>query len=81
MDTTTTLDATRIAAYVEFDVPVDRFIGNTDLTESFAVLVRDRVGDAGLDGEELVRRVLYLRKRGRLPRLRRSYYGRKPSDN
>ena len=74
-------DATLIATYAAFDTPVDRFIGNPDLAEEFTRRLRGRSGAGSLNSQEVMQRLVYLRKRGRLPRLRRNYYGRNASDN
>jgi hypothetical protein len=71
-----TLDSDLIAAYESFDVPVDQFIGNPDLAEAFAASLQKQSGGVGMDWQAITRRLLYLRKRGRLPRLRRAYHGR-----
>ncbi len=78
---TATLDDALVTLYGEFDTPADQFIGNPDLAESFAAALRGRVSDAGLELQEIMQRLVYLRKRGRLPRLRRSYFGRSVSSN
>lgn len=75
-----TLDSDLIAAYESFDVPVDQFIGNPALAEAFAASLQEQIGNADLDWQAITRRLIYLRKRGRLPRLRRAYHGRN-SDN
>ncbi len=74
-------DEALIATYEAFDTPADQFIGNPDLVKAFVTAVQARMGDDGLDTQEVMRRLVYLRKRGRLPRLRRNYYGRNASDN
>jgi hypothetical protein len=73
---TVTLDDALIAIYGDFDTPADQFIGNPALAEEFAGKLRNRLGDASLDLQAIMLRLVYLRKRGRLPRLRRSYSGR-----
>ena len=73
---TFTLDEALISIYGDFDTPTDQFIGNPELAEAFAEALRNRLGDASLDLQEIMQRLVYLRKRGRLPRLRRSYSGR-----
>lgn len=78
---TTTLDGALIAAYESFDVPVDQFIGDPDLAAEFVAMLEDRSGAEGLDSRTIIRRLVYLRKTGRLPRLRRAYYGRNASNN
>ncbi len=79
--TTMELDAALATTYEDFNVPADQFFGNQDLIEAFTTAVRGRAGDPGLDSQDIMHRLLYLRKKGRLPRLRRSYYGRAFSDN
>jgi hypothetical protein len=74
-------DQTLIATYEAFDTPVDQFLGNPKLTEAFVETLRNRVGNVGMGSEEIMKRLVYLRKRGRLPRLRRNYYGRGASNN
>ncbi len=74
-------DDALIATYEAFDTPVDQFIGNTGLAEAFATALMHRVDTPGLDPQEIMQRLVYLRKRGRLPRLRRGYYGRNASNN
>jgi hypothetical protein len=74
-------DAALIATYEAFDTPVDQFIGNPGLAEAFATALRNRADTSGLDLQEIMHRLVYLRKRGRLPRLRRNYYGRNGSNN
>jgi hypothetical protein len=75
------LDSALVAAYQEFDVPVDRFFGNEDLTQAFVAAVAERVGAADLDLQDVMRRLMNLRKKGQLPRLRRVYNGRTVHDN
>ena len=74
-------DEVLIAAYQAFDTPVDHFIGDPDLAEAFATALRERAGAPGLGSREILQRLVYLRKRARLPRLRRNYYGRTASNN
>lgn len=75
-----TLDSDLISAYESFDVPVDQFIGNPTLAEAFAASLQEQIGGVCVDWQAITRRLLYLRKKGRLPRLRRAYHGRN-SDN
>jgi hypothetical protein len=75
------LDDALMKTYEDFDIPVDQFIGDTNLTEAFVIAVRRETGDHDLDSQAIMRRLVNLRKTGRLPRLRRNYYGRTPSDN
>lgn len=74
-------DTALVRTYEGFDVPVDQFIGDDGLTDAFVTAVRAEAGDPNLATQEVMRRLVSLRKQGRLPRLRRSYYGRKFSDN
>lgn len=74
-------DGILIATYAEFNTPVDQFIGNDGLAGEFVHVLEERAGTTGLDSQEILQRLVYLRKRGRLPRLRRNYYGRNPSNN
>jgi hypothetical protein len=74
-------DEALIATYEAFNTPVDQFIGNPGLAEAFASMLRNRAGTPGLDSQKIMQRLVYLRKRGRLPRLRRNYYGRNASNN
>ncbi len=75
------LDDILVKTYEDFDIPVDQFIGDAGLTEAFVVAVRRQAGDHGSDSQAIMRRLVTLRKQGRLPRLRRAYYGRNPSAN
>ena len=75
------LDDILVKTYEDFDTPADRFIGDAVLTEAFVTAVRRRAGDSSPDPLTIMRRLVTLRKQGRLPRLRRSYYGRGPSAN
>lgn len=62
------------------DIPVDQFIGDTGLTKAFVTAVR-QAGDRGSDAQAIMRRLVTLRTQGKLPRLRRAYFGRDPSAN
>ena len=73
---TVPLDDALVKSYEEFNVPVDQFIGDSKLTESFVSTIQAKVGDLGLDTSAIMRRLVNLRKKGRLPRLRRNFYGR-----
>jgi hypothetical protein len=75
------LDSALVAAYEEFNVPVDCFFGDDGLTQAFVALVGSRLGGGDLDPPMVMRRLMTLRKRGRLPRLRRDYHGRNASNN
>lgn len=72
------LDSALVKTYEVFNVPVDQFIGDSDLTEAFVRTLRKCAGDPSLDSVVVMRRLVNLRKKGRLPRLRRAYYGRSP---
>ncbi len=75
------LDLALVATYEEFDVPVDGFLGDDSLTKAFVASVADRLGSENLDSQDVMRRLVSLRKKGRLPRLRRAYYGRNANNN
>jgi hypothetical protein len=75
------LDSALIAAYEQFDVPVDRFLGDDALTQEFIHLVANRFSGALLDSQDVMRRLMILRKKGQLPRLRRAYFGRNGNNN
>jgi len=72
----TPLDAALATTYEAFNVPVDQFIGDAELTDAFVAAVSSRTGVAISDSPAIMRRLVNLRKQGRLPRLRRSYNGR-----
>jgi hypothetical protein len=74
-------DNALIATYQQFDTPVDQFVGNPDLAEAFVAAVHALTGIGDLDAQEVERRLVYLRKKGRLPRLRRAYHGRNGNSN
>ncbi len=73
---TTQFDAVLISAYQEFRVPVDSFFADDELTEKFVTYVSSKVGSNDLDSQDVMRRLMTLRKMGRLPRLQRAYRGR-----
>jgi hypothetical protein len=77
----TFLDDALAKTYEAFNVPVDQFIGDSSLTEEFVTAVLNRAGVVSLDSQAIMRRLVNLRKKGRLPRLRRAYFGRTPSNN
>ena len=56
--------------YLEFDTPADRVLSNPQLAEQFFKRVVDREGIT-VQRETVFNRLLYLRKKGVLPRLRR----------
>jgi hypothetical protein len=72
-------DTALVAVYGRMGVTVDAFVGDTALTSSFVASVERRTGVAGLDGREVMHRLMNLRKSGRLPRLHRAYHGRRAS--
>jgi hypothetical protein len=78
---TSNLDSALVAAYEEFNVPVDGFFGDDRLTQAFLALVAGRLGTEDLEPQDVMRRLINLRKKGRLPRLRRAYHGRDVSNN
>jgi hypothetical protein len=73
---TRTIDAVLAQVYQAFDVPLDHFFGDAALTQTLTGRVRERLPACQLSTNELMARLLNLRKRGRLPRLRRAYFGR-----
>lgn len=75
------LDNALVETYEHFKVPVDQFIGDSGLTEAFVAAVQQRAGFSGLDSQAIMRRLVNLRKKGRLSRLRRVYNGRNGSEN
>jgi hypothetical protein len=64
------LDTTLRQLYLEFDTPADRVLSNPKLADRFFRRVIERVG-AEFEKEVVFNRLLYLRKKGVLPRLRR----------
>jgi hypothetical protein len=78
---TTPLDDALAKTYVDFNVPVDHFIGNPELTQAFVAAVHSHAGESSLDAQAMMRRLVNLRKKGLLPRLRRAYNGRNGSQN
>jgi hypothetical protein len=70
-----TFDSTLVWAYKEFDVPVDRFLADDHLTRKFVATVAGKL-DQAVESQQVMRRLMNLRKKGRLPRLRRAYHGR-----
>jgi hypothetical protein len=65
------IDNTLRQLYLEFDTPADRVLSNPQLAEQFFKRVSDRAGIA-VEREAVFNRLLYLRKKGVLPRLRRN---------
>jgi hypothetical protein len=70
------IDPVLAEVYEAFDVPLDRFFGDEALTERFVDRVRECLPACRLSSSELMARLLNLRKGGKLPRLRRAYFGR-----
>ena len=56
--------------YEEFDVPSDRIAQRSDHREEFIARIRAST-DIELDDDAIIDRLIYLRKQGQLPRLRR----------
>jgi hypothetical protein len=69
-------DSTLAAAYEDFNVPVDQFFADDGLIREFITIVTDRLDEKPIDAHQIMRRLINLRKKGRLPRLRRAYFGR-----
>ncbi len=65
------LDAVLTRLYEEFDVPADQFLADDALTDEFVEHVYRSLGRREPDRQEVMRRLVTLRKGGRLPRLRR----------
>lgn len=76
-----TLDDLLVKTYEEFNIPVDKFLGDSGLVEAFVASVGVRAGSDDFESQEIMRRLINLRKKGRLPRLRRAYFGRSSSNN
>ena len=57
--------------YEQFDTPADQIVTSAELREAFADRVRARAAEASLPTQEVMKRLLALRKAGRLPRIRR----------
>lgn len=70
------LDDALVATYAEFGVPADQFFADTQLTQRFLRLLAARLKRTVKDPRRTMRRLVSLRKMGRLPRLQRAYYGR-----
>lgn len=75
------LDNALTKIYAEFDTPVDQFIGDPNRTMAFVLAVRESLGGQDLAPQQVMQRLVNLRKKGLLPRLRRSYHGRKVENN
>ena len=67
--------------YVRFDTPVEGIVGDPRVADEFADRVKAALPSQKVDVAEVNHRLFTLRKRGAdkggLPRLRRSYNGRK----
>jgi len=61
--------------YQQFDVPADRLVSNPAVMQQFTTTYTAKTRHC-VEPTELALYVLNLRKRGRLPRLKRNYYGR-----
>lgn len=72
-------DSALKTVYGEMGVTVDAFLGDVELTRKFVSAVGRRTGERRLDDKEVMRRLMNLRKKGRLPRLHREYHGRRAS--
>jgi hypothetical protein len=70
-----TFDSTLAVTYQEFDVPVDQFLADDRLTKRFVSIVAGKLHEP-VESQQVMRRLMNLRKKGRLPRLRRTYNGR-----
>lgn len=70
------IDSLLSEVYQAFNVPLDQFFGDEALTQSLVERFRERLPGCPLSASELMARLLNLRKRGRLVRLRRAYFGR-----
>ncbi len=57
--------------YVEFDTPADVVVTDPRLREDVAAEVRRRIGARDMTTDEVMRRLLRLRKAGHLAKLRR----------
>ncbi len=57
--------------YVEFDTPADVVVTDPHLREEVATEVRNRSDEEDMTTDQVMRRLLQLRKAGQLPRLRR----------
>jgi hypothetical protein len=70
------LDGDLAVVYGEYGVPVDRLLTEPKLGDGFVKAVETRVGRVLPDKMGVLRRVVNLRKDGRLPRLQRRFRGR-----
>ena len=74
--TSSNFDTALVTVYATMGITVDAFLGDPDLTHSFVNAVERQANESGLDAKEVMRRLMNLRKKGRLPRLHREYHGR-----
>ena len=71
------LDSVIVAEYISFDVPSDKIVADSEVSEEFTNKVNRHLPIADrADPRTVNSRLLTLRKRGRLPRLARQYNGR-----
>ncbi len=57
--------------YIEFDTPADVVVTDPHLREELAAAVRRRIGAPDMTTDQVMRRLLRMRKAGQLARLRR----------
>lgn len=69
-------DTDVIRLYPEFGVPADRLLTEPDTGLQFVSALKGRFPGELPPSEDVLKRVLTLRKLGLLPRLGRSYHGR-----
>jgi hypothetical protein len=69
-DTQMDIDFAITESYPEVDVPADQLVLKPNLGDQFQSAVEEKVGRP-VNKERLMARLIYLRKRGMLPRLRR----------
>ena len=65
------IDVALQSLYIEFDTPADQLLASVELANAFLDSLTKRLGTS-LDREVVLRRLLTLRKKGRLARLRRN---------
>jgi hypothetical protein len=70
------IDSALAEVYEAFDVPLDRFFGDEVQVAELMERVHKRLPNCQFTANELMARLLSLRKQGKLPRLRRAYFGR-----
>jgi hypothetical protein len=56
--------------YVVFNEPSDKLAGDRQLASSFARLVNKKLGNTTTTADEMVRKLISLRKSGKLPTIR-----------